>query len=73
MKNGRSGTGGLSEDLGLQFCTRTEHLLNINLAELKAISICSGLLIDRNVKDEKISILSDSTEALKLLERDVIT
>lgn len=73
VKNGRSGIGGFSEDLGFQFCTRTEDLMNINLAELKAISICSGLLIDRNVRDTKIAILSDSKEALKLLERDVIT
>lgn len=73
VKDDRTGIGGISESLDLNISLRVEDSMNINLAELKAIEICSKTLTENNIKDRKLAFYSDSTEALRLLEQHVIS
>lgn len=72
-KLGKTGIGCFSHDCDLEISSRIENNMNINLAELKAISICASTLLESGSRDQNFIIFSDSKEAIGLLGQNVIT
>lgn len=73
VRLGRTGIGCFSSDLNIEITKRASNNMNINLAEIEAISICSDTLTKTGIIDQKLTILTDSKEAINMLGFNVIT